>query len=891
MDDSCAVCADNLEWVAYGSCGHREVCSTCVVRLRFVLGDPRCCICKSESPIVFVTKALGDYTRTINDFSTFPTAPKEGRVAGGFWYHEDTQAFFDDLDQYRMIKAMCRLSCSACDKTEEQQPREGPGPRHRMRIKSVEQLKGHLYHKHKLNMCNLCLEGRKIFICEQKLYTRAQLNQHIHTGDSEVDGTESERGGFAGHPMCEFCRNPFYGDNELYTHMSTEHYTCHLCSRSQQGQYEYYKNYDDLELHFRRDHCLCEDDSCLAKKFIVFQNESELKRHNAIEHGGRMSRAQRSAALQIPTSFRYRRENNLENRRGRARSFRREPGDDDYNQAVHAALRLSEAEYSRQEPAPAPPPSSAPPPGFSENNNRHIDDGDPLIQPMESLSTTDMEPSSRYLQAVGSSGGVGSRLGESAFPPLAAQPRSGQNLESYPTNTLAARLRRQTNRTAPVTAVASPSEAWPAVNRGPSQSSSISSRGNPSSGWPAIGRAPVQATSSSAQSRTNARVSQPVSQSARNANRIPHSSSAPNLADTRSLQPSDFPPVSSAVMQNHRAPSTTTQGSSNSQPLPDVQSANKSLIEKMRSALGHDEDLFMTFKDVSGQYRQGLIDARTYLEYVKGYGLSHLVIDLARLCPDPKRQKELIDTHNQSLKNVTKENGKVAAQSSSQSQESQGSKKNKGKAVKVADPKEALADNFMDTVRRLQSSQNFQEEDEVISKDKDAYRSDKGKSTVAGADSSSAGNKQQRKKTSKFHRLRLGDGSMAALLDLNNSNHQSEPESKDDNQNQTGGLPVRGVWRKGGYVKGYGLSHLVIALARLCESQGSKKNKGNAVNVIDPKGALADNFMDTVRKLQSSQDVQEEDEVISKDKNAYRSDKGKSQLAGAMFFNRKQAAT
>ncbi|CAN7052563.1 hypothetical protein IGI04_027724 [Brassica rapa subsp. trilocularis] len=800
MDDSCAVCADNLEWVAYGSCGHREVCSTCVVRLRFVLCDPRCCICKTESPLIFVTKALGDYTRTINDFSTFPTAPKEGRVAGGFWYHEDTQAFFDDLDQYRMIKAMCRLSCSVCDKAEEEQ---GPGPRHRLRIKSVEQLKGHLYHKHKLNMCNLCLEGRKIFIGEQKLYTRAQLNQHIHTGDSEVDGSESERGGFAGHPMCEFCRNPFYGDNELYTHMTTEHYTCHICQRSQTGKYEYYKNYDDLELHFRRDHFLCEDDSCLSKKFIVFPNESELKRHNAIEHGGRMSRAQRTAALQacdasclIPTSFRYSRGNDQESRRGRPRSFRREPGggDDNYNRAVNAALRLSEAEYSRQEP---PPPSSAPPPGFSENNNRDMDDGDPLIQPMESLSTTDMEPSSRYLQAVGSSGGGGSRLQESAFPPLAGQPRSGQNLEGLPTNTLAARLRRQTNRTPSATAIASPSQAWPAVNR----ASNTSSGGNPSSGWPAIGRAPVQASSSSAQSRSHARVAQPRppnSQAARNGNMIPHSSSAPNLSDTRSLH-SEFPPVSAAA---RKTPSSTiTQGTSNSQPPPpDVQSANKSLVEQMRSALGHDEELFMTFKDVSGQYRQGSIDATTYLEYVKGYGLSHLVIDLARLCPDPRRQKELIDAHTASLRNnAAKENGPAAAPGQSSSSQAQESKKNKGKAVKVADPKEAVADNFMETVRRLQSSQNFheEEEEEVISKDKNAYRSDKGKSKV---ESTSTGSKQQRKKTSKFHRVRLGDGSMAALLNVNSSYHEPhEPESKDDNnnssQNQTG---VRGVWRKGG---------------------------------------------------------------------------------------------
>lgn len=56
MDDSCAVCAEPLQWVAYGPCGHREVCSTCTIRLRFICEDSRCCICKSESKIVFVTK-------------------------------------------------------------------------------------------------------------------------------------------------------------------------------------------------------------------------------------------------------------------------------------------------------------------------------------------------------------------------------------------------------------------------------------------------------------------------------------------------------------------------------------------------------------------------------------------------------------------------------------------------------------------------------------------------------------------------------------------------------------------------------------------------------------------------------------------------------------------
>lgn len=106
-------------------------------------------------------QALGDYTRMISDFSVLPTILREGRV-GSYWYHKDTQAFFDDVDHYKMIKAMCRLSCSVCDNTEE----PNDGSKRRARFRNIDQLKGHLFHRHKLLMCSLCLEGRKVrFIC------------------------------------------------------------------------------------------------------------------------------------------------------------------------------------------------------------------------------------------------------------------------------------------------------------------------------------------------------------------------------------------------------------------------------------------------------------------------------------------------------------------------------------------------------------------------------------------------------------------------------------------------------------------------------------------------------------------------------------------------------
>ena len=64
-DDFCVVCAEPLEWVAYGNCGHRDACSKCVSRLRFVMKDTRCLICQQQDSPVVVTRSLGAYTPVI----------------------------------------------------------------------------------------------------------------------------------------------------------------------------------------------------------------------------------------------------------------------------------------------------------------------------------------------------------------------------------------------------------------------------------------------------------------------------------------------------------------------------------------------------------------------------------------------------------------------------------------------------------------------------------------------------------------------------------------------------------------------------------------------------------------------------------------------------------
>ncbi|OEL12886.1 hypothetical protein BAE44_0026095 [Dichanthelium oligosanthes] len=807
MDDTCAVCAETLEWVAYGPCGHRDVCSTCVVRLRFVMDDKKCCICKTVCPFVFVTKALGEYTRVVNDFSVFPTGINEGK-AGDFWYHEDTQAYFDDVDHYRMIWAMCRLSCSVCDNAEDQVALAAQAKR-RSKFRSIDQLKGHLFHVHRLHMCNLCLEGRKVkyltnytclllcvFICEQKLYSRSQLAQHMKTGDSEVDGSEVERSGFAGHPTSKLSQQ------------FTRCVDFVIVYRQHPGQYDYFRNYDDLE------------------------------RHNAMEHGGRMSRAQRNAALQIPTSFIYRR-NEQDQRRGRVRGRNaHHDGTESHisSSAQNGRATADDGHVGHVENVSGYLQSSSvgSSSGGAEVSSRTgrvleqlsfppLSDPDIPDTRVDSVSDETSFPSlseqqSRYALALNHSARGAARLGdESLFPPLPGSsnnrgPASAQQgLQSLAKSTLAARLQQRNKGPVKVLNAArlrpsenpellpSSTQTWPTPDQGLLLSGSSQLR---------IGTQPT---------RENGFMPAVSSNSAWNPvapNKMKHSVSTPNLVSGSS---------------SGQASSSTAYGSNRSQETPqdiqalpvaeDVRAANKSLVERMRSALGMDEDRYSAFKEIAGEYRQGIIDTSEYLSYVEQFGLSHLVPEMARLLPDPQKQRVLADAYYTNIRfKSLQENGGGGTSS----QEGSRKKKGKGKAPvtessAAKDVKDAVADNFLDTVRRLQSNHQAQEgEAEVLSKD--GYRPSKGVQLSAGSSSSldsdtgfnskasgakdntgkggGNGSSKQPKKTSKFLRARLGDNSLATL-DLSRPSMSPERPER-ESQGPQMGFPVRGAWKNGG---------------------------------------------------------------------------------------------
>jgi len=143
---------------------------------------------------------------------------------------------------------------------------------------SIHQLKNHVSTKHNLLYCQLCLENRKVFMKEQKLYTFAQLQHHQKFGE-----TDGQFGKINGHPMCRFCNRRFYEDGDLFKHMYSAHETCFLCERSG-VQFEFYKDYPLLEKHFEKCHFVCKESLCQEKHFVAFATEIELQTHTLKEH-------------------------------------------------------------------------------------------------------------------------------------------------------------------------------------------------------------------------------------------------------------------------------------------------------------------------------------------------------------------------------------------------------------------------------------------------------------------------------------------------------------------------------------------------------------------------------------------------------------------------------
>jgi hypothetical protein len=46
--EHCILCFNDLRFFALGKCNHKNVCHTCILRLRLIMKDNQCPICKTH---------------------------------------------------------------------------------------------------------------------------------------------------------------------------------------------------------------------------------------------------------------------------------------------------------------------------------------------------------------------------------------------------------------------------------------------------------------------------------------------------------------------------------------------------------------------------------------------------------------------------------------------------------------------------------------------------------------------------------------------------------------------------------------------------------------------------------------------------------------------------
>ncbi|KAF7188267.1 E3 ubiquitin-protein ligase hel2 [Pseudocercospora fuligena] len=275
----CFICASPVAHQSVAPCNHRT-CHICALRLRALYKTKACAHCRTEAATVIFTD---DPEKRYEDYDASKDFFREDKNLG--ICYEKPEIFEDTviLLRYNCPEDECDTACL------------GWPDLHR-HVRSV----------HSKWMCDLCTRNKKVFTHEHELFTKQELQRHEKFGDDKPGAIDQS--GFKGHPECGFCRQRFYGDDELFAHCRDRHERCHLCDRRTGGNNpQYYMNYEALEQHFGKEHYPCLDSECLEKKFVVFDSEMDLKAHQLENHPNGLSKDARRDARRVDISaFNYR---------------------------------------------------------------------------------------------------------------------------------------------------------------------------------------------------------------------------------------------------------------------------------------------------------------------------------------------------------------------------------------------------------------------------------------------------------------------------------------------------------------------------------------------------------------------------------------------------------
>ena len=81
-------------------------------------------------------------------------------------------------------------------------------------------------------LSDLCVRGKHVFSHEHILYTSSQLATHLPSTRRSYKSVPKEQVEGGTHPLCEFCNECFFGDDELFKHMRERHEDCFICKRN-----------------------------------------------------------------------------------------------------------------------------------------------------------------------------------------------------------------------------------------------------------------------------------------------------------------------------------------------------------------------------------------------------------------------------------------------------------------------------------------------------------------------------------------------------------------------------------------------------------------------------------------------------------------------------------
>lgn len=360
--DVCFICADPIKYHSIAPCNH-VTCHICSLRMRALYKTKACAHCRTESEFVIFSGHESKRFEEFKDSEIVAEVPSLGVRYDDQTIYEDTTV----LLRYNCPDADCDRACMGWS-----------------------DLQRHTRAEHNRVMCDLCIRHKKVFSHEHTLFTPQELRKHERTGDDQP-GSENQSG-FRGHPECGFCNQRFYSADELYEHCRKSHERCFICDRRNPGaNQQYYIDYNALEVHFQKEHYVCQDEECLEQKFVVFDNEVDLKAHQLEKHPNGLSKSARREARRIDMShfddarpFQQARDRG---RRGRGRGDGGRGQQEAPEQPIRTEQQMSRAEiaYHRQmavqsaqsnatrafggqltDPAFARPPANAPRPAQVE---------------------------------------------------------------------------------------------------------------------------------------------------------------------------------------------------------------------------------------------------------------------------------------------------------------------------------------------------------------------------------------------------------------------------------------------------------------------------------------------------------------------------------------------